>query len=36
MEIETAENQIEEAVRSGLPLKEAREKYRYHSLQSNK
>ena len=36
LEIETAENQIEEAVRSGLSLKEAREKYRYHSLQSKK
>lgn len=36
LEIETAENKIEEAVRSGLSLKEAREKYRYHSLQSKK
>lgn len=36
LEIETAENQIEEAVRSGISLKEAREKYRYHSLQSKK
>ncbi|MDH4265950.1 MAG: RraA family protein [Deltaproteobacteria bacterium] len=36
LEIETAENQIEEAVRSGLSLKEAREKYHYHSLQSKK
>jgi len=36
LEIETAENQIEEAVRSGLSLKEAREKYRYHSLQAKK
>jgi regulator of RNase E activity RraA len=34
MEIEVAENQIEEAVRGGLSLKEAREKYRYHSLQT--
>jgi len=34
LEIETAENQIEEAVRSGLTLKEAREKFRYHSLQT--
>jgi 4-hydroxy-4-methyl-2-oxoglutarate aldolase len=33
-EIETAENRIEEAVRSGLTLREAREKYRYHTLQS--
>jgi len=36
MEIETAENQIEEAVRKGLSIKEAREKYRYHSLQTAK
>ncbi len=35
-EIETAENQIEEAVRGGLSLKEAREKFRYHSLQTKK
>ena len=34
IEIETAENQIEEAVRGGLSLREAREKFRYHSLQS--
>lgn len=33
-EIETAENQIEEAVRGGMTLTEAREKYRYHTLQS--
>ncbi len=33
-EIEAAENRIEEAVRGGLTLKEAREKYRYHHLQS--
>jgi 4-hydroxy-4-methyl-2-oxoglutarate aldolase len=33
-EIETAENQIEEAVRSGMTLTEARVKYRYHTLQS--
>lgn len=33
-EIETAENQIEEAVRSGRTLTQARVKYRYHSLQS--
>jgi regulator of RNase E activity RraA len=36
LEIETAENQIEEAVRSGLTLKEAREKFRYHSLQTKR
>jgi 4-hydroxy-4-methyl-2-oxoglutarate aldolase len=36
LEIETAENQIEEAVRSGLSLKEAREKFRYHSLQTKR
>jgi len=36
MDIEKAENLIEEAVRRGLPLKEAREKYRYHSLQSKR
>ena len=34
MDIEKAENLIEDAVRKGLSLKEAREKYRYHSLQS--
>ena len=34
MEIEKAETQIEEAVRGGLTLTEARVKYRYHSLQS--
>lgn len=34
LEIETAENRIEEAVRGGLTLTQAREKYRYHSLQS--
>lgn len=34
LEIETAENRIEEAVRSGMTLTEAREKYRYHTLQS--
>ena len=34
LEIETAENQIEEAVRGGLTLTEARVKYRYHTLQS--
>ena len=33
-EIETAENQIEEAVRGGMTLTEARVKYRYHALQS--
>ncbi|MCL2669531.1 MAG: RraA family protein [Syntrophaceae bacterium] len=33
-EIETAETQIETAVRGGLSLAEAREKYRYHTLQS--
>jgi len=36
MNIEKAENLIEDAVRKGLSLKEAREKYRYHSLQSKK
>ena len=36
LEIEEAESRIEAAVRSGLSLKEAREKYRYHSLQSKK
>jgi regulator of RNase E activity RraA len=36
MDIEKAENLIEDAVRKGLPLKEAREKYRYHSLQSKR
>ncbi|MEW6377261.1 MAG: RraA family protein [Thermodesulfobacteriota bacterium] len=35
-EIEKVETLIEDAVRSGLSLKEAREKYRYHSLQSKK
>ena len=35
-EIEEAENRIEEALRQGLSIKEAREKYRYHSLQSRK
>jgi 4-hydroxy-4-methyl-2-oxoglutarate aldolase len=35
-EIEEAENSIEEALRQGLSIKEAREKYRYHSLQSRK
>ena len=35
-EIETAENKIEEAVRSGLTLTEARVKYRYHTLQSKR
>lgn len=32
--IEKAENLIEDSVRKGLSLKEAREKYLYHSLQS--
>jgi len=36
LEIEEAENRIEEALRQGLSIKEAREKYRYHSLQSGK
>ncbi len=36
LEIETAENRIEEAFRSGLSLKEARQKYGYHSLQSKR
>jgi len=35
-EIEEAENRIEEALRQGLSIKEAREKYRYHSLQARK
>jgi len=35
-EIEEAENRIEEALRQGLSIKEAREKYRYHSLQTRK
>jgi 4-hydroxy-4-methyl-2-oxoglutarate aldolase len=34
MEIEEAENLIEDAVRKGMTIKEARERYRYHSLQS--
>jgi len=33
-EIESAETRIEEAVRGGLTLTEAREKYHYHTLQS--
>jgi len=36
MDIEKAENLIENAVRKGLSLKEAREKYRHHSSQSKK
>jgi 4-hydroxy-4-methyl-2-oxoglutarate aldolase len=36
LEIEEAENLIEEAVRKGMTIKEAREKHRYHSLQSKK
>jgi 4-hydroxy-4-methyl-2-oxoglutarate aldolase len=36
LEIEMAENEIEEAVRSGLSLREARVKFSYHSLQSKK
>jgi regulator of RNase E activity RraA len=36
LEIEEAENLIEDAVRKGLSIKEAREKYRYHSLQTKK
>ena len=36
IEIETAENQIEDAVRGGLTLTEAREKFRYHTLQSRR
>ena len=36
LEIEEAENSIEDAVRKGLSIKEAREKYRYHSLQTKK
>ncbi len=35
-EIETAEKDIREAVRSGMSLTEAREKFRYHSLQTKK
>jgi len=34
VEIEEAENQIEAAVRSGMTLTQAREKFHYHSLQS--
>jgi len=34
LEIETAENRIETAVRGGMTLTEARVKYRYHTLQS--
>jgi hypothetical protein len=33
-EIETAENRIEEAVRNGMTLTEARVKYPYYTLQS--
>jgi regulator of RNase E activity RraA len=36
MEIEEAENLIEDSVRKGMTIKEARERYRYHSLQSKK
>lgn len=36
IEIEEAENRIEEAVRSGMTLTQAREKFHYHSLQSKK
>jgi 4-hydroxy-4-methyl-2-oxoglutarate aldolase len=36
LEIETAENQIVEAVRSGLTLREAREQYHYHFLQTKR
>jgi regulator of RNase E activity RraA len=36
LEIEEAENLIEDAIRKGLSIKEAREKYRYHSLQTKK
>jgi 4-hydroxy-4-methyl-2-oxoglutarate aldolase len=36
IEIETAENEIEKAVLGGLTLSEAREKFRYHSLQSRR
>jgi 4-hydroxy-4-methyl-2-oxoglutarate aldolase len=36
LEIEKAENSIEEALRGGLSLKAAREKFGYHSLQSKK
>jgi regulator of RNase E activity RraA len=36
IEIEEAENRIEEAVRSGMTLTQAREKFLYHSLQSKK
>ena len=35
-EIDEAENRIEDALRQGLSVKEAREKYRYHSLQTRK
>ena len=36
LEIEKAENEIEEAVRSGVSLREARVKFSYHSLQSKR
>lgn len=36
VEIDATETRIEEAVRNGASLQQAREKYRYHSLQSRK
>ncbi len=36
LDIEKAENRIEKAVRGGLSLKEARQKFGYHSLQSKR
>lgn len=36
LEIEEAENLIEDAIRKGSSIREAREKYRYHSLQTKK
>lgn len=35
-EIQTAEDSIRESVRNGLSLREAREKHRYHQLQTRK
>jgi len=35
-EIQTAEDSIRESVRTGLSLREAREKHRYHQLQTRK
>jgi regulator of RNase E activity RraA len=35
-EIQAAEDAIRESVRNGLDLREAREKHRYHQLQTRK